>query len=254
MKFYVLNHHPVAWNKDPGSDSGGALKREAAAKIVRSWVADRRAASPSVPVFVTGDFNSRFVIRRGNDDAYRGDRTRLPYCILSSGRVRHVLDVLHGRTGCPMRESTVGGFSIDHIYIAGANAMKVVRAGRIARDGDSPTVTKSSDHAPVYADIKPGIVAAGGDTGTRDAGGIGVDPSIATEPDVVDPADESQPEVPDDLEEPGVAEDGPDAEAPEHADIVAAAGCATGTNAPALFPLASVVAGLWLRRKRARPV
>ncbi|MBP9852542.1 MAG: hypothetical protein QG629_124 [Patescibacteria group bacterium] len=150
--FYVLNHHPVAWNKDRGWDRGGAQKREATAKIVSSWVKRTRKAS-KLPVFVIGDFNSEFQLRSLNDRAYSGNRKRLPYCTLTDQPMLHVLDARDNKKGkCPRDTKNSENFSIDHIFVT--HGAKVINA--VAMKRHTTLLKTASDHAPVFADVVVG--------------------------------------------------------------------------------------------------
>ena len=151
--FYVLNHHPVSWNNDPGSDKGGAQKREKTAEIIAKW-----AESKNAPVFVTGDMNSTGKLRnyptnyakRPKDEALGGKRDRLPYCIMTrSSDLRNSYDKARDNKGkCPSKNID----EIDAIYVT--NKKIHVKRWHLV---DNNTSRKVSDHMPIYIDavIKP---------------------------------------------------------------------------------------------------
>ena len=151
--FYLINQHAVAWNNKPGSDKGGAAKRERTAQILRTWVADKKLTG--LPVFAVGDFNSAFYIRvykknfdiRKKDDIIEGQRSRLPYCILTSDNLlANAYDLEKGRTGCPTKYSPALEDLLDHIYVTPEN-VQVKNWKQIKRK----KAVRASDHLPVYA-------------------------------------------------------------------------------------------------------
>ncbi len=158
--FYVIDQHPVAWNKNVGSDKGGALKRERSAQLLRTWIQDKKRTG--LPVFAVGDYNSALYLRiykknfdiRKKDDVIAGQRSRLPYCILTRDNVvANGYDLAKGRAGtCPTKYSLSVEDLIDHIYVTPGN-VHVTKWKQI----NSKKARRASDHLPVYIDavIKP---------------------------------------------------------------------------------------------------
>lgn len=165
QKFYVINHHPPAWGVFGGNNPLGAIKREKTAHIVTDW-AEQTYKQTKLPVFIIGDLNSTTNFRRGRDDALKGDRSRLPYCIYTkNGIFRYSFDAASGRTGaCPLKQNPPG-FRIDHVLVS--TGVKVRKTGKI-------NVPRASDHDPVYADVVIGSGGpndGGGGNGGNDGGG-----------------------------------------------------------------------------------
>lgn len=148
-RFFVLNHHAVAWNESPGSDKGGAQKREKTAKIIASWVSKQ-----TLPVVVLGDMNSATYIRdfgvnyfkRTKDDAIAGNRDRLPYCILTqNSNLRYSRDLARGITGkCPTKDDGL----IDSIYLTKGD-FTVTGWNRVT----NATAKSASDHRPIIVGV-----------------------------------------------------------------------------------------------------
>lgn len=156
-RFYVINVHMIAMNNgnctygcNPpgttgGTDEGGAQKRAHTARLIRDWVADH---DNTYPVIVTGDMNSTFATRNIFDDYLRGDRSRLPYCLLTAGSlVDHVSDVYSRRSGqCP--RTTKG--AIDHIYIS---SPRIRVYGQPSQRTAAPAPS-ASDHYPFQSVLR----------------------------------------------------------------------------------------------------
>lgn len=142
-QFYVMNTHMVNENNIAGgSDTGGAEKREADAKEINRVI--RTEFKRGVPVFVTGDLNSSWS-PVADDFALRGDRTRLPYCILTTDTgISHVSDIADGLKGaCPTKLGQ-RKYQIDHVF---TNSNTPVQ--KVGRYNDS----QATDHPTIYADI-----------------------------------------------------------------------------------------------------
>lgn len=150
---FVINHRAVAWNEDPGSDAGGALKRERTARILLGWA--NSLIKKKHNVIVLGDFNSALVLRnRSNfgkikDDALKGNRDRLTYCILTStNKLRNTFDDAQdsGSGKCPTKHYQ-DLLLVDFIYTSHrfkTLAWKQLRNQKTAH---------ASDHYPSYTDI-----------------------------------------------------------------------------------------------------
>lgn len=154
QQFYAMNTHMVNENNIAGgSDRGGAEKREADAKEINRVI--RTEFKRGVPVFVTGDLNSSWS-PVADDFALRGDRTRLPYCILTTDTgISHASDIADGLKGaCP---SKLGQrkYQIDHVF---TNSNTPVR--KTGRYNDP----QATDHPTIYADV-----------GSDSSGGTGSD-------------------------------------------------------------------------------
>lgn len=153
--FYVINQHPVAWNEKPGSDKGGALKREQTAQLLKAWILEKKQTD--LPVFAVGDFNSAPYLRiykknfdiRKKDDVITGQRGRLPYCILTHDNLTaNGYDMARGRTGtCPTKYSPAVEDLLDHVYVTPQN-VQVTKWKQI----DTKKARRASDHLPVYID------------------------------------------------------------------------------------------------------
>lgn len=155
--FVVLNHHAAVTTVNMYRSPQSAVFREQTAHIIVDWAAQVRATK-HVPVIVMGDFNSTFELRNtpGHDDdiAYGADRTRLPYCVMTTGGVlANAADVIAGKAGaCP----TLVGVAVDHIYAAvGEVVTALVRVPKHAPTSPATDlVAHCSDHGPVYADLR----------------------------------------------------------------------------------------------------
>ncbi|MDQ5963620.1 MAG: hypothetical protein QG629_703 [Patescibacteria group bacterium] len=176
--FFVVNNHPVAWNKASGSDEGGALKRERAAHIIHGWAVAKFRKSGKA-VLAIGDFNSAFVIRSENsgkfdvvkDDAYNGNRYRLPYCIITKSVLANAYDLalpskrlpdngLDNKFHCPSELGKNDGsptvhpnrkaplMRIDHIY-ATPSKVSILKFDRNL----SEKAAHASDHWPTFVDF-----------------------------------------------------------------------------------------------------
>lgn len=162
QEFYVINTHMVNRNsasEQPASDPGGAEKREASAKEIMKKI----QSFTDAPIFLTGDFNSSWMPSH-DDPALHGDRTRLPYCILTTGgQLVNVYDLANSRKGaCPTKDAP---YRIDHIYTS-----PDIRVSDQQFVVNSETKT-ASDHNPLYADVS---------FGSSDASGAGADFTISS--------------------------------------------------------------------------
>ncbi len=118
------------------------------------------ANANGTPVFMTGDFNSAFVIRSPEDNGL--SRNELTYCILTStGKINNAYDVFNKKSGtCPTTKAEGEGSKIDHIYMTAG--VEVSRWQKI-NDAD---VNYATDHPVVYVDIV--IPGAGSNSNTGD--------------------------------------------------------------------------------------
>lgn len=134
-----------------------AVFREETAQIITAWAA-RVHAQQHVPVVIMGDFNSTFELRevvpKDDDIIYAGDRSRLPYCVMTAGEVlQNTSDTLAGTSGaCP----TLVGGAVDHLYATiGMPVVDLVRVPKHppATSPATDLVSHCSDHGPVYVDL-----------------------------------------------------------------------------------------------------
>lgn len=155
--FFVLNHHAAVTTQNKYRSPSSALFREQTAKIVSAWAASVQKEQHR-PVVILGDFNSTFVLRTtppvDDDAAYKGDRSRLPYCVMTaSGVLRNAEDAAAGKTGmCP----TLTGSAVDHLYVTNdLHVEALVRTHRLdpTKSPASDALSHASDHSPVYADL-----------------------------------------------------------------------------------------------------
>jgi hypothetical protein len=127
QQFITINAHLPAWNGDPGSDPGAALKREVGAEILQDVIAELKEKYPGMPIFLVGDLNSTRVTRttdketpRPKDPALHGDRTRIPYCIITEhpGYIQDTRDMVKGIYGhCKNNENDgLIKYTVDWIY------------------------------------------------------------------------------------------------------------------------------------------
>lgn len=139
-QFYVFNaHYPTS----SGHNNDGRNSKIYREKDAYIQLAEAEARLKSgLPVILTGDFNSSFIVRKGDFP----DRNRLVYCIFTAnGDFRHAYDVRHGKTGqCP----TQSGGGIDHIYVS--NQFSVTAWGRL----NNADTKAASDHNPAVAIMK----------------------------------------------------------------------------------------------------
>lgn len=147
QQFYVMNTHMINENHispKPSSDTGGAAKREASSKEILRQLKEFTDA----PTFLTGDFNSSWTLT-DDDFALNGDRSRIPYCILTAGgELVNSYDIKNNNSGtCPTKDAA---YRIDHVYMT--PGIQVTDEGKII----NAATKEASDHAPVYADIEYG--------------------------------------------------------------------------------------------------
>ena len=145
QEFMVFNTHDPAYREN-------AKKRFLNAKE-HATDADELTLQ-GVPIFVTGDFNSGFAMRRGGNSTYLNKRENLTYCIMTrSGRMLNAFDasrtpIRYGE--CPKktsREMQTGGDPIDHIYVSrGVSVTDYQMIRDHARTG--------SDHPVISIDIR----------------------------------------------------------------------------------------------------
>ena len=155
--FVVLNHHAAVTTGNIYRSPESAVFREQTAHIVSTWAAQVHAQQ-HVPVVIMGDFNSTFQLRsvapHDDDIIYAGDRSRLPYCVMTAGGVlRNASDTVDGKSGaCP----TLIGGAVDHLYpTIGMPVVDLVRVPKHPPTTSPATdlVSHCSDHGPVYADL-----------------------------------------------------------------------------------------------------
>jgi endonuclease/exonuclease/phosphatase family metal-dependent hydrolase len=153
----VLNLHYVAWNQTPGTDPGGALKRLESARLSQEWAVKQQEAHPEDAVYVIGDLNSiNNVLNFYNpsfdhqfkDRALRGDRNKIPYCVLTRrpSVLQDTRDMLEGRSGhCQnRRRGAAYNDTIDWIYTAPeyTHVVKWIRP-------ENKITRHASDHLPL---------------------------------------------------------------------------------------------------------
>lgn len=145
-EFYYLNTHFVNRATGAGgSDPGGAEKREADSKQILEFL---QQLKPDTPVFFVGDLNSSWIPSH-DDGALRGDRARVPYCILTStNTLVHAQDTFENKKpACPPAAPSKRPYEIDHIYTS--PGVGIVKYKDIV-NGDT---RQASDHPPMFADI-----------------------------------------------------------------------------------------------------
>jgi endonuclease/exonuclease/phosphatase family metal-dependent hydrolase len=175
----VLNEHPVAWNQNRGSDTGGALKREKTARIIAKWTEGQRKAHPDDAMFDIGDMNSinmpldyfdPYFTFQFKDRALHGNRDRLPYCIKTEKEtgLQDSRDVLSGNMGhCPTTsKGPAYKHQIDWIYLN--PTYTDVKSWRIISNN---TTRHASDHMPVMvvAQANPEALPAPADEPTTES-------------------------------------------------------------------------------------
>ncbi|CAN5427294.1 hypothetical protein BH09PAT4_BH09PAT4_03280 [soil metagenome] len=118
QEFYVLNTH------DPAGAKGNPCRKDAAkhrymdalehVKLVQKLQAE------GLPIYFTGDFNSRYTDKISGNGPYQGKAENLTYCILAvNGPLLDAYDVFSGRKAtCPNETPPGGGGGIDHVYIS----------------------------------------------------------------------------------------------------------------------------------------
>lgn len=152
QQFIVFNTHDPTSSPSRGNQSEWR-KKDAVIHLKNMEEANK----DGTPVFMTGDFNSAYVIRNPEDNGL--SRDELTYCIMTStGKINNALDLSKGRTGekCPIKDTSEGGkgSKIDHIYAT--TGIEVPKWQKI----DGPDVDFATDHPVVFADIV--IPGAGG--------------------------------------------------------------------------------------------
>lgn len=148
QELYVLNTHDPA-NSDNNACANKAphyryLNAQAHLKLIE------KLAAEGLPVFYTGDFNSRYSLIKNtsiNGSPYQGEAKNLTYCILTgSDLINDAYDVYEKRDAkCPNSTPPGAGSGIDHVYITkdvSVNGYKTVAAG-----------TNGSDHPTIMFDI-----------------------------------------------------------------------------------------------------
>lgn len=157
QEIYVLNTHDPA-NSDNNDCKNRApydryLNAQEHLKLMK------KLSDEGVPVFYTGDFNSRYSLKEDtteNGSPYKGKAKNLTYCILTSGGFNDAYDVFEKRdVTCPNSTPPGAGSGIDHVYTSkdvGVTGYKTVPAGE-----------NGSDHPTIMFDIS---IASGGTAGS----------------------------------------------------------------------------------------
>ncbi|MBC7582056.1 endonuclease/exonuclease/phosphatase family protein [Aeromicrobium sp.] len=122
----VTNSHAVAHNELPGSDRGGAQKRERAADKIVKFHEDKLRKNPTHTQVALGDFNSSYK-RRGTDkktpiEKNDGPMNTLIYCKATANNLmQDAYDMEKGITGkCPTKEPPKNlTYVVDHIFMTG---------------------------------------------------------------------------------------------------------------------------------------
>lgn len=150
-EFYVTNIHMTNVRRGTGGSGDGADQREKSAQILNDF-----AANKNVPVLSVGDFNSSWGLSH-DDSSLKGDRSRIPYCVMTDTAFSNAFDIFNNKTGkCPTQASDQP-YQIDHIYASkksdiGVDEYKVIK-------NDLTKIT--SDHNPVLANIVMGGTSSG---------------------------------------------------------------------------------------------
>lgn len=152
-KFMVVNIHGSLWSEDyklPSGETHATMKEKAAvewkvdnAKQMLAKIEELKAKYPGISVFTTGDYNY--------------NNTHAAYQVMKSSGLGSAQDdaTVSKTTSHGSYHSTVGnmpaanGLAIDHIFFS-PETVTVLKHGIGYRDID----VDSSDHCPVYADIK----------------------------------------------------------------------------------------------------
>lgn len=123
QSLFIINAHAVAFN---GND--GAMDRLRTARNIAKWVDVKDKKFPDIPKIVTGDLNSTNVLRtqpdkytpRIKDASLRGDRRKLPYCVLTEDpdQMRSTYDMDRKTPGaCPTdRQAEHLRYIVDWIF------------------------------------------------------------------------------------------------------------------------------------------
>lgn len=168
----VINEHPVAWNQNPGSDKGGAEKRERTAHLIANWVRSQQQLHPNSAMFDIGDMNSinvplnyfdPYFTFQFKDRALNGNRNRIGYCIKTEKEVglQDSRDVLRGHTGHCLNKSRGPDYrhQIDWIYLN--PRFTNVKSWRVI---DNTITRHASDHLPLMAitEARPEALSSNG--------------------------------------------------------------------------------------------
>lgn len=150
QEFYVLNtHEPVG--------SPASYRYESATAMVSKV---QELSKEGIPVFVTGDFNSKYSPADDRQGVYKD----ISYCMLTrTGLVWDAFDADKKRTGtCPSKDKSDRPHDVDHIYMS-TNVEVTNYDYSIARGVDN----NGSDHNTLFADV---VIPGAADTGTAAPG------------------------------------------------------------------------------------
>jgi acid phosphatase len=142
QEFYVLNTH------DPANSQNNACANEAAK---RRWLNAqqhvnliKQLEAQGVPVFYTGDFNSRYTLKTsGNGSPYQGKAENLTYCIMAvRGPSNDAYDAFKKRpVTCPNKTPPGSGGGIDHVYLSkGLSVTNYIAVASHDNGSDHPTL------------------------------------------------------------------------------------------------------------------
>jgi len=171
-EFYFIANHFVPYNDQPGSDKGGAQKREESAHNIDDFIDQKTKEDPNAKFFKVGDDNSIIWPRlkpgwrspRPNKDralceVVKGklacDRSRMPYKIFTAADGHNVynlqdsLDVLQGRrgTGPDNKHRWIRDNTVDFVYVPGQ--------GWTVNDWDKVQNDFASDHYLINVEVSP---------------------------------------------------------------------------------------------------
>lgn len=112
QEFYIINTH------DPADTRGEADKTryDNAQDYYREL---QQLNQEGLPIFFTGDFNSGYSLRQGNNNTYQNRRENLTYCILTQGNPQILWDAYDAAAdksgACP---TSTGLNDVDHIFLS----------------------------------------------------------------------------------------------------------------------------------------
>jgi endonuclease/exonuclease/phosphatase family metal-dependent hydrolase len=156
------NIHATARNEAGGSDRGGAQKRAKAARIVRSFHAQKHENHPDHTQMAFGDYNSTVVLRTTDQwtpvpkDLYlfkHGGRDELPYCLMTTrpSLLQSMYDLERNRYGHCLTTKDVFPLdrTVDWIYVTPDPDGKDYEWQRIHNE----ITQHASDHMPIMGTI-----------------------------------------------------------------------------------------------------
>lgn len=142
QEFYVINgHHPA----------GNGFDRQRTKMVKDLYAHAKSLNSPSTPVFMTADFNTKLTPR---DQGAGTKREDLAYCVLTQDPFWHVYDARDNKTGpCPSRQFSLDGGRapepVDHIFMS-----DTVSASKVSRVPSGKSSNGSDVHDTIVARVK----------------------------------------------------------------------------------------------------